>query len=313
MFHIRLFGPGQAKYDGHYLSGFPHQRAALLLCFLLLNRKYPHHRERLAATFWGDFSSQSARKQLRNALWGLRQMLQSAGAPPDQFLSADEEYISFDPYEAAWLDTEQFEQSIQACQGVAGQALNVEQAGQLEEAANLYTGDLLEGVYEDWCLYDRERLRLIYQTTLNKLLVYHAIHSAYGPALSFGQRLLDLDHTLEAVHRQVMCLYWLSGDRAAAFSQYKLCCQIMRDEFDAAPMEETRSLYEQLRSARPPSASWILAVYFQFSMQPAGLPAEPLPIEQLLRQIAHLQNTIDSTSAELHQIERLLSQALGNP
>ncbi len=236
--------------------------------------------------------------------------LQSVGAQPEEFLFADEEYISFLQTDQSWLDIDQFETPIQQYQAIPGHVLSAEQAEQLEAAVDLYIGDLLEGIYEDWCLFDRERLRLLYQTTLNKLLVYYAIHSAYGRALDFGQRLLTQDHTLEAVHRQVMCLHWLSGNSAAALSQYKLCCQVLRDEFGAAPLEETRGLYDQLRSITPPAPAWILSYYFQYPAQGLRMPVAQIPVEQLIQKLNQLQSTIDTTNAELQQIQRILSQAL---
>jgi hypothetical protein len=39
--------------------------------------------------------------------------------------------------------------------------LNEAQAQLLKDAVNLYCGDLLEGWYQDWCLFERERLQSI--------------------------------------------------------------------------------------------------------------------------------------------------------
>ena len=36
--------------------------------------------------------------------------------------------------------------------------MDEDRARSLEDAVSLYQGDLLEGCYEDWCIYERERL-----------------------------------------------------------------------------------------------------------------------------------------------------------
>ena len=152
MLSLQLFGPGRARYNDRPLNGFPNQQCYLLLCYLLLNRYHPHHRERLAAVFWDEYPTATSRKYLRNALWRLRHALLSAGAPVEDYLSISDDSVSFLTSSRYRLDVEAFEMAIARCEDCPGQQLTPEQATHLEGAANLYVGDLLEGVYEDWCL-----------------------------------------------------------------------------------------------------------------------------------------------------------------
>lgn len=307
-----LFGIGQASYYDRDLPGFPGQQASLLLCYLLLNRQQPHHREQLATVFWPEHASDVARKYLRNALWRLRQTLQSCGAPPDEYLFYSEESITFINTSPYWLDVEIFEQSASRFQSLAPQQFRPQDAQQLAQAVDLYTGDLLVNVYDDWCLYERERLRLLYLNSLHKLMMVHGWSGAYQNSIGYGERILAQDNTREKVHRQLMWLHWLGGDREAALMQYRRCAQILRDELNASPLEETRALYEQMRSgqvhSQPPD--WIET--------PTAPPAAPSEAEQylkpLLEQTRHrlqqLQQMMEETRAELRQIERALDDAM---
>src|SRR5437588_5038347 len=103
MLRVKLFGAGQASHLGHELVGFPSQQAYLLLCYLLLNRSHPLLRERLAAVFWGDLTSQASRKSLRNALWRLRHGLEMIGAAPDDFLLIGDESVALFTSDRCWL------------------------------------------------------------------------------------------------------------------------------------------------------------------------------------------------------------------
>jgi DNA-binding SARP family transcriptional activator len=95
MLRLKLFGAGEARYDGRLLAGFPNQQGCLLLCYLVLGRNRPHGRETLAAVFWGDYPTDVSRKHLSQALWRLRHALQSIGAPADDYLLTSKESISF--------------------------------------------------------------------------------------------------------------------------------------------------------------------------------------------------------------------------
>jgi len=310
MLKLRLFGTGRASYFDRPLAGFPNQQCFLLLCYLLLNRHHPHHRERLAAVFWSECSSATSRQYLRNALWRLRQALRSAGVAADDFLSISEESVSFLGTSPYWLDIEVFESTVTQLQEIKDQDLTTEHVARIEEVVDLYAGDLLEGVYDDWCLYDRERLRLLYLTALTRLLVFHELDGTYERGLAYGNLILARDPTREKVHRALMRLYWLLGDRNEALTQYNCCAQILRQELGVRPMDQTTRLYEQM-------------VHNQFD--PANRPIyrdDPLP-ERLrqaqsaellgkhaLEKVRQLQGIAEDTRAELHLIERLISRAL---
>lgn len=308
MLRVHLFGAGRVQYHERSLTGFPHQQAYWLFCYLLLNRAQPQARERLAAAFWGDLPGLTARKSLRNALWRLRQSLQAAGADPDAFLAIDDDCVAFRAGDY-WLDVEAFEKAAQAGRDLAGEALSAEQAAQLEAAADLYTGDLLDGLYEDWILHERERLSLLHLSTLQKLMAYYAAHGACERGLRCGERILARDLTREGVHRQMMRLYWLAGDRNAALAQYKRCVQILRDELGAAPMDETARLYELMVSNRyrPETLGADPEKPLPGPVRPA---ADPALAQQAMQRLQRLRLVLEETRSELSHLETLLGAAL---
>jgi DNA-binding SARP family transcriptional activator len=306
MLVVRLFGAGQASYLDQNLAGFPNQQMWLLLSYLLLNKLQTHSRERLAAVFWGDSPAHIARKNFRNTLYRLRQVLALAGGTPEDYLHINENNISFISYSPHWLDVEEFEAAAPYAQ-IAEQKLLPDQVGAMESAVDLYCGDLLENIYEDWCLYERERLRLVYLNMLYKLMMYYAGTSRYDLGLQFGERLLYSDNTREDVHRQMMWMFWRSGNRSAALSQYKLCCQVLRDEAGAVPMEQTRHLYQELLHDAAHPADWAKPA----ASLPAAAEPDLLPVaETALHQLKYLQQVLEQTNDELLKIEQLIHQAV---
>jgi DNA-binding SARP family transcriptional activator len=316
MLEVKLFGSGQAYLDGHPFAHFPSQQTHLLLCYLLLNSKYPHLRDQLASVFWGEYSTQASRKYLRNGLWKLRQVFDEAQVNLDDYLFVSDESVTFIRTSPYWLDVEIFEGAIDACQDVNGQEIPPEQASALGVAVELYAGDLLEGVDYDWCIYERERLNLLYLEALSKLMVYHAAGGSYERGLAYGERILMQDPTREKVHLQMMRLYWLSGNRGAALAQYKRCVQILREELGIAPLQETTAVYQQMihnqfsppvQRTRDASAAPVEAP------GTAGAASSPATkAEKVLLRLQVLQRLVDETNAELRQIESLIHSDLLN-
>jgi DNA-binding SARP family transcriptional activator len=309
LLQLQLFGPGRAKYHDRPFAGFPNQQAYHLFCYLILNRHQPHNRERLAAVFWSDYPTPISRKYLRDALWRLRQGFQNVGADHSAFLSIDDASVAFVNSSPYWLDIESFEHAIRKYEDKPGHALSAEESEQLEGAVNLYVGELLEGAYQDWCIHDRERLNLLYFNALAKLMTYHEAYGSYERGITFGERILHDDATREKVHRQMMRLFWLSGNRSAALAQYKRCSQALREMLGIPPMEETRLLYEQMLHDEfhpvlpKPGTRRVL--------RPDGYDqSEQLTIDQALQKLRRLQAMVSETNAELQRLEALIRTAL---
>jgi DNA-binding SARP family transcriptional activator len=313
MLDVNLFGAGRARYSDRLLAGFPNRQFCLLLCYLLLNRQRSHPRERLAAVFWSDYPTPVSLKYLRNCIWQIRKAFQSIGARAEEYLLISDGSVSFQRSSDYWLDVEAFETQVTLSQDLPGQQLTPAQATQLDQAVDLYVGDLLEGIYEDWCLCDRERLKLMYLNALGKLMVFHEAHGAYERGLACGERILAQDDIREKTHRDMMRLYWLLGDRIAALAQYKRCAQILHETLGIKPMEETMRLYQQIvhHQHRPPHSSACHNGPLPWTVSSGKSPESVA--EHILQRVHHLQATIDEASAELHQLEPLLREAILQP
>jgi tetratricopeptide (TPR) repeat protein len=208
------------------------------------------------------------------------------------------------------LDIEVFETAITQVRDIPGQALTSEQASQLDEAVKHYNGDLLEDIYEDWCLYERERLRRLYLNTLSKLMIYHQTNGSLERSLGYGHRILALDPTSEKIHRRIMRLYWRLDARDKALAQYERCVQLLRDELGVAPMDETKRLYEwMVHNDYDPFSLPIKHDSAVFHILQSNDGSEPLP-DHALQQLHRLHRSIEKTRVELRQMEDLLATVL---
>lgn len=307
MFGLNLFGVGSAHNNGRPLSGFPHRLPCLLLCYLALYHHRSHSREHLAALIWGDHPTAVARKRLSHALWWLRKEMRLIGVPPDEHLTVVDDTVSFRA-QGCQFDIEAFEAAVLSCRNLAGHDLDIRQATQLEAAVELYRGPLLEGVYDDWCVYERERMHLLFLDTLAKLADYHEFKGSYRRGLEYGERILACDDTREKTHRQMMRLYWRLGDQCSAVAQYKRCTQLLRETMGLAPMAETDCLYQRILMGESPAPRVDVDGCLGHQTGVDGLSLQV--VRQALHEVRRLENALDETRAELRQLSGLLETAL---
>jgi DNA-binding SARP family transcriptional activator len=240
---IRLLGRVSIEQDGQPPTELP-SKALELLCFLLLHRDRAHTREELSALLWPDASTRLARKYLRQALWQLQSSL-TAG-----LLRLGAGWVRIDADADWWLDVDAFERAWEASRDVAGALLTGTQAHDLEEAVVLYRGDLIEGSYSDWCIYERDRLQLTYLAMLEKLMGYCDAHRRYPQGVAYGHRILRHDPAREVTHQQLMRLHYRAGDRTTALRQYQRCADALHRELGLAPAAGTVALRDQIRADR---------------------------------------------------------------
>jgi DNA-binding SARP family transcriptional activator len=246
---IRLFGKFSAQLDAQRIEGLDAPRLQELLSYLLLYRGRPHPRETLAALLWGDSPTTTSKKYLRQALWQLQSALNShAGSTGRQLLVVETDWIHISDEADSWLDVAEFEHAFAQVQGVRGREMNPAQAGALEAASALYKGDLLESCYEDWCIYERERLQNIFLSMLDKLMSYCESRHQYENGVQHGARILAFDRAREHTHQRLMRLHYLEGDRTGALRQYERCVAALKEELSVRPSRKTSDLYEQIRA-----------------------------------------------------------------
>ena len=246
---IRLFGKFSAQLDAQRIEGLDAPRLQELFSYLLLYRARPHARETLAALLWGDSPTTTSKKYLRQALWQLQSALNSHSAESArQLLVVEPDWIHISRNDGPWLDVAEFERGFGLVQGVRGRDLNDDGAHLLEDATALYKGDLLEACYEDWCIYERERLQNMFLAMLDKLMSYCESHDQYEAGLQHGARILGFDRAREHTHQRLMRLHYLAGNRTGALRQYERCVIALREELGVKPAKKTTELYEQIRA-----------------------------------------------------------------
>jgi DNA-binding SARP family transcriptional activator len=296
---IRLFGQLQVQRDDQVLDAWNSRKGHELLAYLLLHRERPHTRQALADLLWPDSSTEQSMKYLRHTLWQLQTVLDHS------IQVTDPESLGLNLNAGLWLDVMEFEQAYARVQGISGEEWDGQRAQIVQEALNLYRGDLLEGWYQDWCLFERERLQRIYLSMLEKQMAYCEAHGQYEVGLACGTCALRYDVAHERVHRRLMRLYYLAGDRTAALRQYERCVILLREELGVEPSERTVTLYRQIRSGR-------LMGHSQATANGDGRTSQEAPptLDEALHHLQQLQTTVVEVEYRLQEVLQTVESAL---
>lgn len=237
MLRFHLLGQFRFFDDAQPLKFSAPPKTLPLLAFLLLHAEQPITRETLAFTLWPDETESNARANVRRHLHHLAHALPPAHNDTP-WLLLDAKTAQWNPHSDYWLDVSAFEQ-LSA------------HSDRLAEAVALYSGDLLENVYDDWLFYPREQLRTRFFSTLNQLILRCRAERNYAHALAYTRHLLAHDPLREDTVRLWMALCYETGDRAGALREYEQFARRLRQELAVEPMPETIALYESIiRNAR---------------------------------------------------------------
>lgn len=236
---VQLFG-GLRLYRGpDLLPALPSERSKSILAFLALNRG----RVELIDVLRDRFDV--ARREIEDDLSHIRQVIEPASS-----LSIEPDAVSFDT-RAHWLDVHEFEAALDRAGPDDSTQPSEEQAAHLRAAVELYRGDLLEGMWDEWCLFERERLRLRYLDALERLMRHHEARGEWVQAAFRARGLLAHDPLREHVHRALMRFHAHAGDPAAALRQFDRCSRLLRRELDLPPAPETLALRDEIRASLP--------------------------------------------------------------
>jgi TolB-like protein/DNA-binding SARP family transcriptional activator/Flp pilus assembly protein TadD len=213
------------------------KRECALLAYLALSPNCRQARRKLATLLWGDTADEAASNSLRTSVWSVRRAL---GDAEHRFIASEGEDIV--------LDATAFDVDALAFRRLASQSGRVD----LEAAANLYSGEFLDGVgieseeFESWRRGETARSRDQAIDVLSRLMSLFAESGETERAIKAGARILSLEPLHEAAARRLMRLYGESGRRGAAVQLYRALADALRTELDAKPEAETRAVFAEI-------------------------------------------------------------------
>jgi DNA-binding SARP family transcriptional activator len=228
------------------VTEWPSRRGRALLQYLLMHRDPWASREALMEAFWPEARPEAARNSLNVAVHGLRRALRTAADVLVVVLEGGTYRLH--PDLRLWLDVDEFERHVHC-------GLELEKAGdvtgtmaEFELAVSLYQGDFLaDEPYEEWPILNRERLRLAWLDTLDRLSNLYFSRGRYASCANLCKRIVERDPCREDAHRRLMRCYSRQGQLHLALRQFQACADALRSELGVTPAANTAELHERIR------------------------------------------------------------------
>jgi DNA-binding SARP family transcriptional activator len=247
---ISLLGPPEVAVDGAPLSVDTRKAVALLARLAVTGR--PEAREQVAVLLWPDQDDAHSRSALRRTLSTLRTALDG------RWVTTAGATVGLDR-DGCTVDVDVFRAAVASC-GAHGHGAN-DTCGRcveaLRRATGLARGEFMAGFalrdspeFDDWQRFQAEGLAREVAAALERLVEACAAEGLRDEAVSHARQLLELDPLREPVHRRLMSLYAMAGDRSAAVEQYRECVRVLDRELGVAPLEETTELYRAIVEGR---------------------------------------------------------------
>jgi DNA-binding SARP family transcriptional activator/class 3 adenylate cyclase/tetratricopeptide (TPR) repeat protein len=256
---LTLLGGFEATLDAEPVTGFVTNKDRALLAFLAMEAFRPHRRAELAAMFWPDASEKNAAHSLSQGLLHLRKALEGDGPPAVPFLLINSQDVQFNGYSDYHLDAARFRELL----NLSDRHLHADPSScetchkWLQEAAGLYQGDLLSGLFlpncekfEEWRLVQQEELHHQALDSLEQLADYCEQRGEWDLVQEYSRRQIAIERWRETAHYRLMRAMARSGQQAAALKQFDIYQKILADELGLEPSGEIRKFYEQIRSGK---------------------------------------------------------------
>jgi WD40 repeat protein/serine/threonine protein kinase/two-component SAPR family response regulator len=253
---LHMLGPFQADLDGQAITDFRTRKVQALLIYLATENK-AYQRELLLDLLWPGLPERSARSNLRQIVYYLRNLIPTTPDNGQPLIIANRQEILLNPEADIQADTAAFAALLEKSQSHSHLDLFLcsECRQDLEQAAALYRGDFLVDFYlddsnefEEWAQTQRQYFRRRVLDALSILTTIAIRQQDYSQAQAFARQQLDIDFLSENAYRQLMEALALSGRRQEALAVYESCRRVLHEELGMAPSAHTSEYFEKIQS-----------------------------------------------------------------
>lgn len=207
---------------------FPYRKAEGLFYYLCLKKRIT--RDEAIGIFWADCDEQSARKNLRDAIYHIKKFIGT-----DVIMLDGNVFISINPDANLIVDVDRIKDNI--LENYKGEFLRY-----------FYIKNCLE--FENWLDENRREFRELYIREALRQMESAKKDENVEHVLKYAYKLIDSLYLDEGLYRDVMSFLLKEGEYSSAISLYQKLEAAVRQDLDAEPEAETRALLEKVLKLR---------------------------------------------------------------
>lgn len=220
---VKLLGNPIVKLNNNTIT-FPYKKSEALFYYVCINQKVS--RDEAISMFWADSNEETARKNLRDALYKIKSCIN------EDVFSSSKSVIEFSEKFIIEIDIDIITES---------------------NAVNIYKGDFLLNFsvkncyeFENWMQEKRLFYKDIYINSVHNKINELISISDYSSIEKYGNILIKNDTYNEKTYRYLMKIYALSEDYNKALKLYYELSEILKKDLNVAPELKTNKIFKEI-------------------------------------------------------------------
>jgi two-component SAPR family response regulator len=117
---------------------------------------------------------------------------------------------------------------------------------ELKRAERLYSGNFMEGTYDEWSDDPRLSMRTMFTDLMGMLGKYFFDRKKYEVSINYWEKLLAVDDCFEEAYSGLIHCYIEMGKKNEAVRVYHRCEKTLKKEMNLTPSPGTMELYLRL-------------------------------------------------------------------
>lgn len=220
---VKLLGNPSVKLNNNKIT-FPYKKAEALFYYVCINKKVS--REEAINIFWSDSNEETARKNLRDAIYKIKT------STNENIFSPSKSVIEFSNEFIIEIDIDKISES---------------------NAVNLYSGELLLNFsvkncyeFENWIEEKRKHYKDIYIKSIYKKVNELISVSDYSSIEKYGNILIQNDPYNEKAYRYLMKIYALLGEYNKSIKLYYELYDVLMKDLSVEPELKTKKFLNEI-------------------------------------------------------------------
>jgi len=228
------------------------RRARDIFCFIASSRKRRISKDVLVESFWPDEDPEAIEKNFHPTISHIRKALNSNQSLKQNFIVFREGAYQLNPELSYSIDTEDFDRLIADAEAAKKQKDNETFRRSLESAFELYRGEFMSGVYEEWAEERRAYYAEQFDRVVSALAKLAFGEKRLAAELKYAQSVVKADPFREDMHRLMMKVLAAQSKPAAVKKQFEALKATLAAELGIEPSAETRRVYQELMRTTTP-------------------------------------------------------------
>ena len=246
---VRLLGPVEIHRDPSRpfaADAWTTRRARDIFCMIAAGKHRRAAKEVLIDTFWPGDDPAVVEKNFHPTISHIRKALNSNQSIKQNFLLFRDGAYQLDPELSYFIDSEEFSRLIAEAESAKRAGDNERLRESLEAAHEIYRGEFMEGIYDDWVQEQRSYFSEQFARITGALARLSAAERRAADAHRYAAEALRADPYREDMHRLILRLLAAQGQTAAVKKHFDSMRELLKAELGVEPSSQTLRVAAEL-------------------------------------------------------------------